>query len=102
MDFKDDVDRILSECGKAETSKKKQYLLYTATLPRWCKDIASQMMSDPVTIDVVKGDGDTNQTNKNIDHYAMCIPFAERQGALVKVINLYAGINGRCIVFCDK
>lgn len=97
LGFSDAIERILSECTAVSG---KQMLLFSATIPRWVKDIARKYMSpDAVTVDTVSDD--KNRTNSDITHLAIACPPKERGDTLVDVVKIYAGSFGKTILFCD-
>jgi len=100
MGFKEDVDKILAAVKEGRGDAKIQHLLFSATLPPWVQEISRTFMKSPKTIDVV---GDEKvKTASGIQHLAMQCPFKDRARTLNDVLNLYAGLHGKCMVFVDK
>lgn len=97
MGFSEAIERILSECTAAAG---KQMLLFSATIPRWVKEIARKYMQpDAVTVDTVSDD--KNRTNSDITHLAIACPPTERGETLADVVKVHSGAFGKTIIFCD-
>lgn len=97
MGFSEAIERILSECTAAAG---KQMLLFSATIPRWVKEIARKYMSpDAVTVDTVSDE--KNRTNSDITHLAIACPPTERGDTLADVVKVHTGAFGKTIIFCD-
>jgi ATP-dependent RNA helicase DDX21 len=97
MGFSDAIERILGECTAAAG---KQMLLFSATIPRWVKDIAKKYMApDAVTVDTVSDD--KNRTSSDITHLAIACPPTERGDTLADVVKVHTGALGKTIIFCD-
>lgn len=79
LGFKEDVDEILAAISE-HTQEKVQILLFSATIPDWVKDIASQYMDeDYAHIDLAKNL--QNKTNENITHVAIeCMSYKLASG----------------------
>jgi len=100
MGFKEDVDKILAAVKVGREGAKIQHLLFSATLPSWVQEISRTFMTSPKTIDVVGNE--KQKTAAGIQHLAMQCPFKDRARTLNDVLNLYAGLHGKCMVFVDK
>lgn len=99
MGFQDAVERILGACTSSEN---RQTLLFSATVPRWVRDLARKYMrpgEKTVTVDTVSDD--KNRTNSDITHYAMACPPFTRGDTLADVVKVYCGMQGRTLVFTD-
>jgi len=95
--FKEDVERILNAI-KEKGPKYVQKLLFSATLPRWVKDIANNFLTrDHKTIDLAQNLA--NKTSRTVHHLAINCPYQNRVAALADVLCVYGGI-GQTIVFC--
>jgi len=95
MGFQEDVEKIL-ESATAD----HQTLLFSATVPKWVKELSSKFLrKDAVTIDTV-GAGE-NRTNTDITHLAISCPPMMRGDTLGDLVKVHAGTYGKCIVFCD-
>jgi superfamily II DNA/RNA helicase len=67
MGFQEQVEDIL-----ARIKTSRQTLLFSATVPKWVRDIAGSYLKDPIVIDAV---GDERQTTPDtITHYALPVP----------------------------
>jgi ATP-dependent RNA helicase DeaD len=89
MGFKDDIDHILSH-----TSDEKNVWLFSATMPKEVRRIASTYMNNPMEITV----GEKNQSNQNIEHQYMVIDEKDRYAALKRVVDYNLDIFG--VIFC--
>lgn len=97
MGFSEDVERLLAAC----TAPVKQTLLFSATIPRWVKDLAAKYLrpDETETVDMVSDD--KNRTNTDITHLMLSCPPGSRLNVLADVIRMYAGATGKCLIFTD-
>ncbi|KAI0562055.1 DEAD (Asp-Glu-Ala-Asp) box polypeptide 21 [Gracilaria domingensis] len=98
MGFQEDVERILSACT---TSKMKQTLLFSATIPRWVKGLAQKYMREGATVTVDTVSNEKNRTNASIKHLALACPPTERASTMADVAKIYSGAQGKTIIFTD-
>ena len=89
MGFKDDIDHILSQ-----TSDEKNVWLFSATMPREVRQIASTYMNNPMELTV----GEKNQGNVNIEHQYMVVDEKDRYAALKRIVDYNLDIFG--VIFC--
>jgi ATP-dependent RNA helicase DeaD len=89
MGFKDDIDHILSH-----TDDSKRVWLFSATMPREVRSIASMYMSNPIELQV----GEKNQGNQNIEHQYMVVDDRDRYLALKRIVDFNLDIFG--VIFC--
>lgn len=89
MGFKDDLDLILSK-----TSKNKQTLLFSATMPNEIRKIADNYMNNPTEVAI----GEKNSGAENLEHFFYVVSAKDRYLALKRVVDMYPNIYG--IVFC--
>lgn len=89
MGFKDDLDAILEK-----TSKAKQILLFSATMPEEIRKIADNYMKSPFEISV----GTKNSGAENVEHHFYVVSAKDRYLALKRIVDMYPYIYG--IVFC--
>ena len=89
MGFKDAIDDILSN-----TSDEKNVWLFSATMPREVRQIASTYMNNPMELTV----GEKNQSNRNIEHQYVVIDERDRYAALKRVVDYNLDIFG--VIFC--
>ena len=73
MGFKEDVEQVFGR-----TPDKRTCMLWSATVPRWVKTLASKYCSDPVMVDMV-GD-DESKIPDTVDHTAVVIQDANIRG----------------------
>lgn len=89
MGFKDAVDMILEA-----VENRQSIWLFSATMPREVRAIASTYMRDPLELNV----GQTNQINADIEHQYFVCHSADRYAALKRIVDATPGIYG--LVFC--
>ena len=89
MGFKKDIDTILKD-----TPKKKQTLLFSATMPKEVLKITKNYMKNPHLIEVSK----RNEGAKNIKHSYYIVGSKDRYSALRRLCDYNPNIYG--IVFC--
>ena len=98
MGFKEDVDRILENI-KQQNKELPTFLLFSATVPRWIKDLASSYLKPNwKMIDLAKDL--KGKTQSNINHISINCPYHNRQQTLADILIIYGGL-GQCIVFCS-
>ncbi len=89
MGFKEDIDEILSK-----TPETKNTWLFSATMPREVRAIASNYMVDPFELTV----GDKNTGNVNIDHQYVVVQEKDKYNALKRILDFNPEIFG--LIFC--
>jgi len=89
MGFRDAIDAIV-----AQTPDSKQTLLFSATMSREVKAIASNYMTDPISITV----GKANAVAENVRHEYCVVHARDRYRALKRVVDIHPEIYG--IIFC--
>jgi len=89
MGFQDDLTEIL-----AHTPKKKNTLLFSATMPREVASIAKKYMSNPVELTV----GKKNAGAENIRHECYMVHVKNRYLALKRIVDNSPNIYS--IIFC--
>lgn len=101
--FQDDIENILkfAQEGRPKTSKI-QYLLFSATIPKWVEKVAKSFMSgDVVRIDMIKGR--EVKTSTTVEHLAILFKTREDKVAAVgDVVQVHGGQHCRTIIFTDK
>lgn len=89
MGFKEDIDEILST-----TPDTKKVWLFSATMPREVREIASNYMHNPEELSM----GERNRGNENIDHQYMLVDDRDKYLALKRFVDNTPDIFG--VVFC--
>lgn len=99
MGFQEDVEFIMASVSKAVT-ERAQFLLFSATVPHWVKDVARKYL-DPkyIFMDLVKDL--KNKTSKTVQHLAINCPYFNRTATLADVLLCYGGLHGKTIVFAQ-
>jgi len=89
MGFKEDLEMIL-----AQTPKKKQTLLFSATMSKRVVEITKSYMNNPLEIAVAR----MNIAADNVQHIYYMVNAKDRYEAIKRIIDINPGIYG--IVFC--
>jgi len=89
MGFKEDIDNILKQ-----TPAMKRVWLFSATMPKAVKRIASNYMSNPVEVVV----GKQNSVAANIEHCYFMMKERDRYAALKRILDFTPDIFG--LIFC--
>jgi ATP-dependent RNA helicase DeaD len=89
MGFKEDIDSILST-----TPKNKKVWLFSATMPREVREIASNYMSNPKEL-TMEG---RSSGNENIDHQYAVVDERDKYLALKRFVDYTPDIFG--VIFC--
>jgi ATP-dependent RNA helicase DDX21 len=89
--FEEDVERILQQLPK-----KRQSMLFSATMPKWVKDLSRKYLNKPLIVDLV-GDAD-DKLAEGIKNLAIQIPAAAKRSILTDLITVH-GKTGKTIVF---
>ncbi|MBU1018817.1 MAG: DEAD/DEAH box helicase [Patescibacteria group bacterium] len=87
--FKEDLEAILDE-----TPKKKQTLLFAATMSPWIKKVMQQRMNNPKEIRVAA----QNQGADTVEHKYVTVHARDRYAALRRLLDVNPDVYG--IVFC--
>ena len=89
MGFKEDLEMIL-----AQTPKKKQTLLFSATMSKRVVEITKSYMNNPLEIAVAR----MNIAADNVQHIYYMVNAKDRYEVIKRIIDINPGIYG--IVFC--
>jgi ATP-dependent RNA helicase DeaD len=89
MGFQEDIDEILSH-----TPEEKKVWLFSATMPREVRSIASNYMADPFELTV----GRKNDSAENIEHFYYVMHERDRYQALKRILDAEPEVFG--IIFC--
>jgi ATP-dependent RNA helicase DeaD len=89
MGFLDEIKEIFKYLPK-----KRQTLMFSATMPKQIKDLAVEILNNPATITITKKE----RTNQDITQKFYVVSENERDDALIRLIDY---INPtKCIIFC--
>ena len=104
--FQEDIERILKGVREDISEKDRkpddiQFLLFSATVPRWVEKIAYKFMKrDLVRVDMIKDS--TIKTSVTVDHYCISFPNKDQKiSAIGDVVMVYGGAHCRTIIFTD-
>ena len=89
MGFRDDIDSILET-----TPTEKQTLLFSATMPKEVRRIASEYMHKPNEISI----GKSNEASSDVEHQYYMVRANDRYLALKRLADINPDVYG--IVFC--
>lgn len=89
MGFRDELDTIIEQ-----TPKKRNTLLFSATMPKEVLAISKKYLNKPIEITV----GKKNSGAENITHQVYFVHARDRYLALKRIVDLHPNIYG--IVFC--
>lgn len=89
MGFREDIEEILRT-----VPKKRNTLLFSATMPKEIVAIANSYMHDPVEVTV----GKKNSGAENVDHLCYLVSAKDRYLALKRIVDFHPEVYG--IVFC--
>ncbi len=89
MGFKEDIDEILSK-----TPADKITWLFSATMPKEVRSIASNYMDNPTELTV----GEKNTGNVNIEHQYVVVNEKDKYSALKRILDFHPEIFG--LIFC--
>ena len=90
--FEQDVETILNN-----VPEKRQTMLFSATVPKWVRNLVKQYLNEPVTIDLI-GEGQSGKMADSITAMAVQVTDSARRSVLVDVLTVYAD-GGKAIVF---
>jgi len=96
MGFKEDIEKILAAARK-ECKNQIQISLFSATVPRWVREVASQYMAKNTKIIDLAQDL-SNKTSRTVHHLAINVPWYNRMEVLGDILTIYAK-SGKTIVF---
>lgn len=101
--FKDAIFSILKQIKtqSSRTEKKVQFLLFSATVPKWVQETANQFMEKNYKfVDMVRSE--EVATPKNIKHILLKADYQKEViDSLSSLVDTYAGINGKAIIFTN-
>jgi ATP-dependent RNA helicase DeaD len=89
MGFKEDIDEILSKTPETKTT-----WLFSATMPKEVRAIASNYMADPAELTI----GNKNTGNANIEHQYVVVQDRDKYAALKRILDFNPEIFG--LIFC--
>jgi len=98
MGFAEDIETIMTAM-KEKAEEKQQFLLFSATIPPWIKDVASKYM-DPNYVFENLAENLTNKTPRNVTHLLVNTPHHERSEILQAILRNYCSDkDSKSIVF---
>ena len=97
MGFREDIEKIMDYI-KSKTKNKPQVWLFSATLPKWIKQVSQSYMDDYEYINLAENL--TNKTPRNVFHILINTQKADKSEALESILEAYLQEkNSKWIVF---
>ena len=100
LGFQEDVEKIMKAIKDSETEDKRdppQFILFSATIPSWVRDVAKKHLGEHIFFDLVKDL--KNKTSSSVQHLAINCPFFNRNATLADILLCYKGLHGKAIIF---
>lgn len=100
--FQEAIEKIVNYVVKNSTLKEKmQFLLFSATIPEWVRQIADHFLSpEAKTIDLIKNS--EMKTSVGVEHLALCIPTTQQLVETISdIVTVYGGTHSRTIIFTE-
>jgi len=102
MGFREDVQKVFNAMDQVanESTGKRQTLLFSATIPKWVKDVADKYMAkDREFVNLVKDSDD--QASTDVQHIAIPCHWQGRPTLLANLLGVYAKKDSRTIIFAE-
>ncbi|TDH72886.1 hypothetical protein CCR75_009456 [Bremia lactucae] len=101
MGFREDIQKVFAAMEKMqnECTRKRQTLLFSATIPKWVKDVADNYMKKAEYVNLVK-DSDS-QASTDVQHIAIPCHWQGRPTLLASLLGVYASNESRTIIFAE-
>ncbi|KAE9218546.1 ATP-dependent RNA helicase [Phytophthora fragariae] len=102
MGFREDVQKVFAamEQVKNESAATRQTLLFSATIPKWVKDVADKyMQKDREYVNLVKESD--SQASTDVQHIAIPCHWQGRPTLLANLLGIYAKKDSRSIIFAE-
>ena len=100
LGFQEDVEKIMKAIKDSEVEDKRdppQFILFSATIPSWVRDVAKTHLGEHIFFDLVKDL--KNKTSSTVQHLAINCPFFNRTATLCDILKCYKGLHGKAIIF---
>ncbi|KAH7492573.1 hypothetical protein KRP22_001877 [Phytophthora ramorum] len=102
MGFREDVQKVFTAMEQVanESTGRRQTLLFSATIPKWVKDVADKYMAkDREFVNLVKDSDD--QASTDVQHIAIPCHWQGRPTLLANLLGVYAKKDSRTIIFAE-
>lgn len=101
MGFREDVQKVFAAMEKvhSESAGRRQTLLFSATIPKWVKDVAAMYMQKPEFVNLVKDSDD--QASTDVQHIAIPCHWQGRPTLLANLLGVYTKKDSRTIIFAE-
>jgi ATP-dependent RNA helicase DDX21 len=100
--FQEPIEKIIQFIVKQlPNNRKLQFLLFSATIPKWVREIADHFLAaDAKTIDLIKNSD--IKTSVGVEHLALCIPLSQQKVETISdIVTVYGGQHSRTIIFTE-
>lgn len=100
--FQEAIEKIVNHIVQHLSGNKKlQFLLFSATIPKWVREIADHFLSpNAKTIDLIKNND--VKTSVGVEHLALCIPSSQQKVETISdIVTVYGGQHSRTIIFTE-
>jgi ATP-dependent RNA helicase DDX21 len=99
--FQDAIEKIVQHVVGKAGERKLQFLLFSATIPQWVREIADHFLSKAAkTIDLVKNT--EQKTAAGVEHLALCVPSSiQKVESISSIVAVYGGQHSRTIIFTE-
>lgn len=100
--FQEAIEKIINYIvSHLAGNRKLQFLLFSATIPKWVREIADHFLSqDAKTIDLIKNSD--IKTSVGVEHLALCIPTSQQKVETISdIVTVYGGQHSRTIIFTE-
>lgn len=87
MGFAEDIE-VIMKAMEEKAEQKQQFILFSATIPDWIKDIASKYMVEDYKF-INLAENLTNKTPRNVTHILVNTPSYERSEVLEGILRCY-------------
>jgi ATP-dependent RNA helicase DDX21 len=109
MKFSDEGENTLDESSAHEaraaardaSAGEVQVLLFSATLPKWVREVAAKYMIDPASVDLVGDDDNTMSASMHVQHLILQCPWQTKAATINDLIAAYSGSTGKTVIFCE-
>lgn len=104
--FQEDIEKILKYVDQQFESNSRnmsslQMILFSATVPKWVTNIASQFMKPNYKFVNTVTDNE-NKTSQTVEHLSIFYPSKQTKiSSIGDIVQVYGGSHCRCIIFTD-
>lgn len=100
MGFQEDIEMIMSSVNNETQGNKPQFILFSATIPPWVKEVAKTYLDKSYEIVNLVKDL-KNKTAKAVEHLALKHNIADKISLLSDILKWYGGLTKKTIIFTE-